>query len=255
MGSLHVDNCTDIENNGFCFSQSDGNSLKRTLDVGSNMTLGGTRTFESILLLPAQIKTHDFVGCIRNIYVNGILLSPSKALAKYNILDRCPRTTPAPCHSNPCKNSGLCHDLWSDYLCECKSPFTGRSCAKEMSEELVLRFHGNDYIEYVIKERFKRDYLLKDLLEDEKEGNTRDQSGINIKLKTQDNGVLIFVVGQTGHTMLEIKDRKLVYTYKDTLSEHLSEFTGLPRGRRLLACPPGSAVDRTHFCFWILNPS
>ncbi|XP_034404903.1 protocadherin Fat 4-like [Cyclopterus lumpus] len=88
MGSLHVDNCTDIENNGFCFSRSDGNSLKRTLDVGSNMTFGGTRTFESILLLPAQIKTHDFVGCIRNIYVNGILLSPSKALAKYNILDR-----------------------------------------------------------------------------------------------------------------------------------------------------------------------
>lgn len=74
----------------------------------------------------------------------------------------------------------------------------------EMSEELVLRFHGNDYIEYVMKERFKRDYLLKDLLEDEKEGNTRDQSGINIKLKTQDNGVLIFVVGQTGHTMLEV---------------------------------------------------
>ncbi|XP_031719293.1 protocadherin Fat 4 [Anarrhichthys ocellatus] len=193
MGSLHVDNCTDIENNGFCFSRRDGSSLKRTLDVGSNMTFGGTRTFESILLLPAQIKTHDFVGCIRNVYVNGILLRPSMALATYNILDRCPRTTPSPCQSNTCKNSGLCHDFWSDYLCECKSPFTGSNCAKEMSEGLVLRFDGNDYIEYVIKERFKRDYLLKDLLDDEKEGNARDQNGINIKFKTQDNGVLIFV--------------------------------------------------------------
>ncbi|KAK9521112.1 hypothetical protein VZT92_020948 [Zoarces viviparus] len=224
MGSLHVDNCTDIENNGFCFSRRDGSSLKRTLDVGSNMTFGGTRTFESILLLPAQIQTHDFVGCIRNVYVNGILLRPSMALATYNILDRCPRTTPSPCQSNPCKNSGLCHDFWSDYLCECKSPFTGSNCAKEMSEGLVLRFDGNDYIEYVIKERFKRDYLLKDLLDDEKEGNARDQSGINIRFKTQDNGVLIFVVGQTGYTMLKIKHRKLVYITKDTLSGHLSEF-------------------------------
>ncbi|XP_031153242.2 protocadherin Fat 4 [Sander lucioperca] len=225
MGSLHVDNCTDDENNGFCFSQSDGSSLKRTLDVGSNMTFGGTRTFESILQHPAQIKTHDFVGCIRNIHVNGILLRPSMALATYNILDRCPRTTPSPCHSNPCKNGGVCHDLWSDYLCECKSHFTGSNCAKEMSEKLVLRFNGNDYIEYVIKERFKRDYLLQDLLDDEKKGNTRDQKVIDIKFKTQDNGVLLFVVGETGYTMLKIKERKPVYVSKDALSGQQTEFT------------------------------
>ncbi|KAA8594145.1 hypothetical protein FQN60_004979 [Etheostoma spectabile] len=176
---------------------SDGSSLKRTLDVGSNMTLGGTRTFEPILLHPAQIKTHDFVGCIRNIHVNGILLTPAMALATYNILDRCPRTTPSPCHSNPCKNGGVCHDLWSDYLCECKSSFTGSNCAKEMSEQLVLRFNGDDYIEYVIKERFKRDYLLKNLLDGEKKGE-RDQT---------------------------IKDRKPVYISKDALSGHQSEFT------------------------------
>lgn len=68
----------------------------------------------------------------------------------------------------------------------------------------MLRFNGNDYIEYVIKERFKRDYLLKDLLDDEKEGNTRDPTVINIKFKTKDNGVLLFVVGQTGYTMLKV---------------------------------------------------
>ncbi|KAM7412809.1 hypothetical protein PAMA_020270 [Pampus argenteus] len=89
MGSLHVDNCTDVESSGYCFSQSDGSSSERTLDVGnSNMTLGGLRTVESILLHSAQIKTHDFVGCIRNIHVNGILLTPSMALATYNILNR-----------------------------------------------------------------------------------------------------------------------------------------------------------------------
>ncbi len=68
----------------------------------------------------------------------------------------------------------------------------------------MLRFNGNDYIEYVIKERFKRDYLLKDFLDDENGGNTRDPTVINIKFKTQDNGVLMFVVGQAGYTMLQV---------------------------------------------------
>ncbi|XP_062417627.1 protocadherin Fat 4-like [Pungitius pungitius] len=97
-----------------------------------------------------------------------------------------------------------------------------------MLEELVLRFGGNEYIEYVIKERFKRDYLLKEFLDDKKEGNTRDQSGIKIKFKTQDDGVLIFLVGETGYTTLKIKDRKLVYISKDTLAGHLIELTADP---------------------------
>ncbi|XP_063762504.1 protocadherin Fat 4 [Eleginops maclovinus] len=225
MGSLHVDNCTDEEKTGFCFSQSAGSSLKRTLDVGSNMMFGGIKTFESVLLHPGQIKTHDFVGCIRSIHVNGILLRPSMALATYNILDRCPRTTPSPCHSNPCQNSGVCHDLWSDYYCECKSIFTGSNCAKEMSEELVLRFNGNDYIEYVIKERFKRDYLLKGLLYDKQDENGRASRVVEIKFKTEDDGVLISVVGQTGFSMLKIKDRRPVYISKDTQSGHELDFT------------------------------
>ncbi|CAJ1065064.1 protocadherin Fat 4 isoform X1 [Xyrichtys novacula] len=225
MGSLNVDNCTDVENNGFCFSQSMGSNSARTLDVSSNMTFGGLRTVETILLQPGQIKTHDFVGCIRNIYVNGILLRPSVALASFNILDRCPRVTPSPCLSSPCNNGGTCHDLWSNFLCECRSSFTGNTCAKEMSEGLVLHFNGNEYIEYVIKERFKRDYLLKDLLDDKKGGNMEEQSLINITFKTQDDGVLISVKGQTGYTELKIKDRKPVCIFEDTPSGLLKEFT------------------------------
>lgn len=73
-----------------------------------------------------------------------------------------------------------------------------------MSQELVLRFNGSDYVEYVIKERSKRDYLLKYILDDEKNGNTKNQTAINIKFKTQDNGVLMSVLGQTGYTMLKV---------------------------------------------------
>ncbi|KAK2912890.1 hypothetical protein Q8A73_007003 [Channa argus] len=226
MASLHVDNCADVGNNGFCFSQSDGDNSDRTLDVGnSNMTFGGLRTMEQIFLHPAQIQTHDFVGCIRNLYINGILLRHSMALATYNILDRCPRAAESPCHSNPCKNGGVCHDLWSNHLCECKGHFTGSNCEKEISEELVFRFNDNDYIEYVIKERLRRDHLLKHLLNDGKEGNNRDQTVINIKFKTKEDGVLMFVLRQAGYFLLKMEDRKLVYISEDTLTGVVSEFT------------------------------
>lgn len=46
--------------------------------------------------------------------------------------------------------------------------------------------------------------MLKDWLDEEKEGNTRDQTVINIKFKTKDNGVLMLVIGQTGHVMLKV---------------------------------------------------
>lgn len=72
----------------------------------------------------------------------------------------------------------------------------------EMSGELVLQFNGNEYIEYVIKERFKRDYLIKHLVDDEKGVTNKDL--INIKFKTQDDGVLMFIIGQTGYIMLQV---------------------------------------------------
>lgn len=66
-----------------------------------------------------------------------------------------------------------------------------------------MQFKGKDYIEYVIKERVKRDYILKDLL-NESEENSGDQTMINIKFKTQDKGILMFVAGQTGYTVLRV---------------------------------------------------
>lgn len=73
-----------------------------------------------------------------------------------------------------------------------------------MSEDLALRFNENDYIEYVIKERFKRDYWLKNLVDGDKESDTGDQTVINTKLKTKQDGVLLSVLGQTKHIILMV---------------------------------------------------
>uniref|UniRef100_A0A8C5EYX8 EGF-like domain-containing protein n=1 Tax=Gouania willdenowi TaxID=441366 RepID=A0A8C5EYX8_GOUWI len=141
----------------------------------------------------------------------------------------CPRATASPCHGVPCGNNGVCYDLWSDYFCECKIPFTGRNCtegktvtvfpvlvwfessncllflffnATETYEDLVLWFNGTEYVEYVIKERFKRDYILKESMNTGKDGSA--DAVISIKFKTSEDGVLVFVQKQMENIMLKV---------------------------------------------------
>ncbi|KAK7883342.1 hypothetical protein WMY93_029516 [Mugilogobius chulae] len=217
MGTLNVDNCTDLENDGFCFAQTFG-ILERTLDVGNmNMTFGGLRSTESVLLHPGQTQAHSFVGCMRQIHVNGVQLKPSMALAVYNIHESCPRTKTSPCDSNPCHNDGVCHDKWHEYFCECKDSFTGKSCNQEISDELVMPFSGGDFVEFVVKEHFRRDYLMKAMVEDRGE-ITEDFNSISVQFKTRENGVLLSIIGHSGFNMLQIKWGLLWYTSLNSVS-------------------------------------
>ncbi|XP_059931331.1 protocadherin Fat 4-like [Gadus macrocephalus] len=219
IGSVLVDGCTDVDPDRFCSSQSDGFGSERILNVGSgNMTFGGLRSIGVLLVHPGQVRTHDFVGCARNIHVNGRALTPDMALGAHNILQRCPRKIIPPCQSSPCQNGGLCHDRWSHSVCECKSLYTGSNCATEISEDVVLHFSGKDYIECVFKERYKRDILLKDLKYDglHDEVTNKYSTLIEIKFKTRNNGVLMSVIGNNGYTMLMLKDQKLHFTLDTT---------------------------------------
>lgn len=74
----------------------------------------------------------------------------------------------------------------------------------EMSEDLVLSFKGSDYIEYVIKERFKRDLVLKALKNGAKQENTTRQALITIKFKTIEDGTLLYILGEKGNIMLMV---------------------------------------------------
>lgn len=73
-----------------------------------------------------------------------------------------------------------------------------------MAAELVLHFTGYEYIEFITNERARRDYLLKYLVDGEKENSYGEKTGISIKFKTQNNGALLSVVGQTEYHLLKV---------------------------------------------------
>lgn len=54
----------------------------------NRLSVGGVRSIEPVLHRRGQIATHDFVGCIMELAVNGRPLEPSQALASGGILDR-----------------------------------------------------------------------------------------------------------------------------------------------------------------------
>uniref|UniRef100_A0A8C6WMM5 EGF-like domain-containing protein n=1 Tax=Neogobius melanostomus TaxID=47308 RepID=A0A8C6WMM5_9GOBI len=73
----------------------------------------------------------------------------------------------------------------------------------EVSEELAVPFSGSDSIEFLIKEQFRRDYLLKVNLKSEEEV-AEDFKSISIRFKTKENGVLVIIFGQTGFNRLQV---------------------------------------------------
>ncbi len=52
----------------------------------NNMTFGGVKSID--VILQRQIRTHDFVGCMRNMQVNNFGPDSLKSLASQNVLDR-----------------------------------------------------------------------------------------------------------------------------------------------------------------------
>lgn len=139
--------------------------------------------------------------------------------------------------------------VWGFFFCLQIKKLLFNLFLTEMSEELVLRFTGSDYIDYVVKETFKRDHLMKEIL-NEKVENSKDQRTISIRFKTKHDGVLMSIRGQRGSItlqvglksiyifihhvlykvqtffllLIQITDRKPVYIFKDLLSGHVSDF-------------------------------
>ncbi|MBN3325381.1 FAT4 protein, partial [Atractosteus spatula] len=224
VASLEVDSCSDDESDGFCYARSGGIGTERTLDVGSNnMMFGGIKSIDPILHRPSQVRTDDFIGCVKNVRLNGIPLDLSRALASYNVLERCPRQG-APCGSNVCLNGGVCTDHWSFYLCHCSDGFTGENCGTRISEDSALQLNGEVYVDYIIKESHRRRQRMRELLNGRREWleEADNLAAIEVKLKTPAReGMLLHCQGREGHTTLKMTDGRLHLVSEDSLSGYI----------------------------------
>jgi protein crumbs len=95
--------------------------------------LGGSLDQSSARLLAKDIA--EFIGCMRDITVNEIRVTEedvrnnglgTPGIVESNTEKGCHRQDQ--CNPNPCRNEGICTDLWRTYQCFCYRPFLGPAC-------------------------------------------------------------------------------------------------------------------------------
>jgi hypothetical protein len=73
-----------------------------------------------------------FVGCMQDIRVKSVSLSPDwltvHANVSGNVEPRCSRVDQ--CAPATCNHHGRCDDLWNSFSCSCDRPFYGRTCTE-----------------------------------------------------------------------------------------------------------------------------
>ena len=78
---------------------------------------------------PDHLSSYDFVGCMRDIYVNNIELNVDTAESKFEITNNCPRVSE--CRQNSCHEGSTCIDKWFNTLCQCTNDeYNGPKCDK-----------------------------------------------------------------------------------------------------------------------------
>jgi hypothetical protein len=93
------------------------------------MYIGGVGDIETIQSRPGQVRSHDFVGCIREFKVNNVDHLTQPPNNQRNIVDKCPRSfSTERCRVDRCKNGGQCVEEWEGISCRCVAGFSGVSC-------------------------------------------------------------------------------------------------------------------------------
>uniref|UniRef100_A0A8C2V2H2 Protocadherin Fat 4 n=1 Tax=Chinchilla lanigera TaxID=34839 RepID=A0A8C2V2H2_CHILA len=210
--SLTVDSCSENQEPGYCTISNVAVSDDWTLDVQPNrVTVGGIRSLEPILQRRGHVESHDFVGCVMELAVNGRPLEPSQALASQGILDQCPRLEGA-CTRNLCQHGGTCMDFWSWQQCHCKEGLTGKYCEKSITPDTALSLEGKGRLDYHMSQNEKREYLLRQSIR----GVALEPFGVNsleVKFRTRsENGILIHIQESSNYTTVKVKNGKVHFT-------------------------------------------
>ncbi|XP_070552281.1 protocadherin Fat 4-like [Ptychodera flava] len=210
-GTLVIDECQD-RSSTYCFAEGQGVGNYTQLDLdGVPLNIGGVKSIESIALHPGQLSTTDFVGCMRDVYINGNFYDLKTPLDDYGVSSKCPRDVDK-CASDPCQNGGTCIDEWWSYRCSCQDGFMGQHCESNMSS---FTFGDDSFVKYVIKDSFRRNQLLQGNAKRRKRSSHNTQTASLMVRSRQNDGLLLYVADNDDYyTILEVKNGKAKYSFK-----------------------------------------
>ena len=87
----------------------------------SPLYLGGVPSLDIVFSNSGQVNSHDFVGCMRDVYFSETKLNTNNALVKFGVVSRCPRFPQVKCQDQNCRQGSGCVDQWFTGLFQCKT--------------------------------------------------------------------------------------------------------------------------------------
>ncbi|XP_072181687.1 cadherin EGF LAG seven-pass G-type receptor 2-like [Diadema setosum] len=109
----------------------------RFLDLTGPFILGGLPD------LPSEfpVENTDFIGCIRDVYIDNELLDLATNVEDVGTQPGCPHKGDF-CESDPCHTGATCESGWDRYTCHCSPRSGGVNCQESLSDP--VRFLGQE---------------------------------------------------------------------------------------------------------------
>lgn len=166
----------------------------RFLDLTGPLQLGGLPAIPSNF----PVRTKDFVGCISDLYVDHIFVDLNSFVADNGTNAGCPEKN-AFCSSIPCKNNGVCREVWDGFICECTENFAGPTCEDEIGKP--WKFHGDGLLNF--------NPLLRPI-------QLPWLTALSLRTRAKHAFVMAVQIGQNSSVLLEIRDGKMVASLDGT---------------------------------------
>ncbi|XP_045866540.1 cadherin EGF LAG seven-pass G-type receptor 1 isoform X2 [Meles meles] len=124
-----------------CAAQGTQSGSKKSLDLTGPLLLGGVPNLPEAF----PVQNRQFVGCMRNLTVDGRNVDMASFIANNGTRAGCAAQRNF-CEGTWCQNGGTCVSRWDTYLCECPLRFGGKNCEQVMPHP--QRFSGESLVSW-----------------------------------------------------------------------------------------------------------
>nr|AHY88472.1 fmi [Terebratalia transversa] len=109
----------------------------RFLDLTGPLQIGGMPSS----LIDTRIQNRNFVGCIKDFYIDGKFLDLGGYAWQNGTTAGCPKKGPF-CLATSCKSGGVCKNAWETFQCACPSGYGGKDCSQVIEGPRRLKGDG-----------------------------------------------------------------------------------------------------------------
>uniref|UniRef100_A0A452RIH3 Cadherin EGF LAG seven-pass G-type receptor 1 n=1 Tax=Ursus americanus TaxID=9643 RepID=A0A452RIH3_URSAM len=215
-----------------CAAQGTQSGSKKSLDLTGPLLLGGVPNLPEAF----PVRNRQFVGCMRNLSVDGRNVDMASFIANNGTRAGCAAQRNF-CEGTWCQNGGTCVSRWDTYLCECPLRFGGKNCEQVMPHP--QRFSGESLVSWSdLDITISVPWYL----------------GLMFRTRKEDGVLMEATAGASSRLHLQVRENHVPPAAAGPLPGHLS---GTARAPRLLRtgrqCPRGVRMGETSTNIATLN--